>query len=79
MVGLIVAVSVIGALLISAITVGAIKLYRMEKNMTTLAECLLTYMTHPEEVDIVEDYSNVKRCSNRHSGSDFDFPNSDGF
>ena len=79
MTGLIVAVSVMGAVLVSALAVGTYKLIKMEKNMTTLAECLLTYMTHPEEVDIVEDYSNVKRCSNRHSGSDFDFPNSDGF
>lgn len=79
MIGLIVAVSVTGALLVSAITVGAIKLHKMEKNMTTLAECLLTYMTHPEEVDIIEDYQNVERCSNRGGGSDFDFPNSNGF
>lgn len=73
MVGLIIATSVIGAVLVSALTVGAIKLYRMEKNMTTLAECLLTYMTNPESVDIVEDYSNTN------SGSNFNFPNSAGF
>lgn len=72
MVGLIVATSVIGAVLVSAIVVGAIKLYRMEKNMTTLAECLLTYMTNPESVDIVEDYSTT-------SDSNFNFPNSTGF
>lgn len=73
MIGLIIATSVIGAVLVSAIVVGAIKLIKMEKNMTTLAECLLTYMTHPESVDIIEDYTN-------HSGSnDFDFPNSTGF
>ena len=73
MTGLIVAVSVIGAIIVSAIIVGAIKLYKMEKNMTTLADCLLTYMTHPESVDIVEDYSNIS------SSSDFNFPNSNGF
>ena len=73
MIGLTVATSVIGALLVSAIVVGTIKLVKMEKNMTTLAECLLTYMTQPESVDIIEDYSN-------HSGSsDFNFPNSTGF
>jgi hypothetical protein len=73
MIGLIVATSVIGAVLVSAIIVGAIKMHRMEKNMTTLAECLLTYMTHPESVDIVEDYSAGG------SKSDFNFPNSTGF
>lgn len=73
MTGLIITVSVMGALLVSAITVGTIKLIKMEKNMTTLAECLLTYMTHPESVDIVEDYTNT--CSD----GDFNFPNSTGF
>lgn len=73
MTGLIVAVSVMGAVLVSALAVGTYKLIKMEKNMTTLAECLLTYMTHPESVDIVEDYSNAN------SGSDFNFPNSSGF
>lgn len=73
MTGLIVAVSIIGAVLVSAIVVGAIKLTKLEKNATTLAECLLTYMTHPESVDIVEDYSNTTR------GGGFNFPNSTGF
>lgn len=73
MIGLIVATSVIGAVLVSAIAVGTIKLIKMEKNMTTLAECLLTYMTHPESVDIIEEYNA------RSSHSDFNFPNSTGF
>jgi putative effector of murein hydrolase LrgA (UPF0299 family) len=73
MIGLIIATSVIGAVLVSAIVVGAIKLHKMEKNMTTLAECLLTYMTNPESVDIIEEYTNMR------SNSDFDFPNSTGF
>ena len=73
MIGLIIATSVIGTVLVSAIVVGAIKLHKMEKNMTTLAECLLTYMTNPESVDIIEDYTNPT------GSSDFDFPNSKGF
>ena len=73
MIGLIIATSVIGAVLVSAIVVGSIKLYKMNKNMTTLAECLLTYMTNPESVDIIEDYTNSN------GSSDFDFPNSKGF
>lgn len=73
MTGLIVAVSVMGAVLVSALAVGTYKLIKMEKNMTTLAECLLTYMTNPESVDIVEDYSTPT------SDSNFNFPNSTGF
>lgn len=73
MIGLIIATSVIGAILVSAIVVGAIKIHKMEKNMTTLAECLLTYMTNPESVDIIEEYTNTN------SRSDFNFPNSTGF
>jgi hypothetical protein len=74
MIGLIVAVSVIGAVLISAIVVGAIKIYRMDKNLNNLAECFLAYITKPEEVDIIEEYSVKKK-----SGKDFGFPNSEGF
>lgn len=73
MIGLIIATSIIGSVLVAAIVFGAIKIYRMEKNMSTLAECLVAYMTHPESVDIVESYSN------RDSNSNFDFPNSVGF
>ena len=73
MIGLIIATSVIGAILVSAIVVGAIKLHKMEKNMTTLAECLLTYMTNPESVDIVEDYFSDRGNNN------ISFPNSEGF
>lgn len=71
MIGLIIATSIIGTVLVSAIVVGAIKLYKMNKNMTTLANCLLTYMTHPEQVDIVEDYPI--------EASGFNFPNTEGF
>lgn len=73
MAGLIVAVSVIGAVLVSALAVGTYKLIKMEKNMTTLAECLLTYITNSESVDIVEDYPTTT------SDSNFNFPNSTGF
>ena len=72
MTGLIIAVSVIGALSVSAIIFGAIKIKQMDKNMTTLAECLLTYMTNPNSVDIIEDIP-VSRTT------DFTFPNNEGF
>lgn len=72
MIGLIIATSVLGTILVSAVIVCAIKMHKMEKNMTTLAECLLTYMTHPEQVDIVENYS-------VNDGTNFNFPNSTGF
>lgn len=71
MIGLIIATSVIGAVLVSAIVVGAIKLYKMNKNMTTLANCLLTYMTNPEQIDIVEEYPI--------SATGLNFPNTEGF
>ena len=74
MVGLIVAISVIGAVLMSAIGVCAIKIYKMDKNLNNLAECFLAYVTRPEDVDIIEDYSVTKK-----SGKDFGFPNSEGF
>ena len=73
MIGLIIAVSVVGVLCISSTVFGAIKIHKMEKNMTTLAECLLTYMAHPERIDIIED------CPVKHSDNDFNFPNSTGF
>lgn len=73
MIGLIIATSIIGSLLVAAIVFGSIKIYKMEKNMSTLAECLVAYMTNPESVDIVE--SNFSCGSNR----DFNFPNSTGF
>ena len=78
MIGLIIATSIIGALLVSAITVGAIKIYKLEKNLNNLAECLLTYITSPADIDIIEDYSSTKR-SNKKSKSDLGFPNSEGF
>lgn len=73
MTGLIIATSIIGTLLVATIVFGSIKMYRMNKNMTTLAECLLTYMTHPESVDIVEDYFSDRGNDN------ISFPNSEGF
>lgn len=73
MTGLIIATSIIGTLVVSAIIIGAIKIHKMNKNMTTLANCLLTYMTHPESVDIVEDYISDRGNNN------ISFPNSEGF
>lgn len=72
MTGLIVATSIIGAVLISAIVVGAIKIYRMEKDMITVAQCLMVHMTNPDKIDVVEDISKPT-----HTG--FDFPNTSGF
>ena len=72
MVGLIIATSIIGALLVATIVVGAIRMVKMEKHMATLAECLLAYMQNPNCVDIIEDYANCKSTG-------FNFPNSEGF
>ena len=79
MTGLIIAVSILGTALVGTIVVGAIKFRQLEKsmemiakNLHTTADCLLTYMTHPEQIDVVEDYT-------AKSGSaDWNFPNSEG-
>ena len=78
MIGVIVAVSVVSTLLVSAVVVGAVKLYqlnkrqaKLEENMNTLGECFLTYIQHPERVDIVKDIRDTK--------NGFSFPNNEGF
>ena len=73
MVGLIIAVSVMGLALVSAVVYGAIKLSKMEKDMTTIAECLVLYMDYTEGTDIVENDTDIV------GDGSFDFPNSDGF
>lgn len=79
MTGLIVAVSVLGTALVGAVVVGVMKIRQLEKtllmvekNLHTTADCLLTYMTHPEQIDVVEDYTA------KSSSADWDFPNSEG-
>lgn len=49
----------------------AIRLHRTNKNLETVAECLLTYMKQPESVEIVE-YS-------KPASTGFNFPNTEGF
>ena len=71
MVGLIIATSIIGTAFVVTTVLGSIKMYRMSKNMDTIAQCLLTYMTHPEDIDVMEGYP-VKQ-------SNWTFPNSEGF
>lgn len=73
MVGLIIATATLGTLLIGTIIVGAIKIHTMDKNLTKLAECFLTYLTNPESMEIIED---IKVNSNT---SGLNFPNSEGF
>ena len=73
MTGVIIAVSVVGTICLFLTIFGAIKLHKMEKNMATLAECLVACMTNQERIDIVEDYPD---CN---GDSDFSFPNSAGF
>ena len=72
MTGVIIALSVISAFLLATIIIGSIKLYRMNKNMETLARSLLVFINHSDELNIVDD-------DIAHSGSDFNFPNSEGF
>ena len=72
MTGIIVAISVIGVVLVTTIVVGSIKLYRMNKHMETLAKSLLVFINHSDELNIVDN-------GTEYDGSDFNFPNSEGF
>ena len=70
MTGLIIATSVIGALLVATIVVGAIKYHKMEQNLSRFGTCLLMHITAPEQIDVLEDYDI--------SNHDFNFPNTEG-
>lgn len=72
MVGIIIAVAVLATIVVAESIIGVVQMLRMERNMTTLAECLLTYMTRPEDVDIIEDYTTTTKTT------DWNFPNTDG-
>lgn len=72
MVGIIIAVAVLATIVVAESVIGVIQMLRMERNMTTLAECLLAYMTRPEDVDIIEDYTTTTKTT------DWNFPNTDG-
>ena len=71
--GLIVAVAILGTLLVATIVLGVIQLKMLDKNVATLAECLLVHMTNTEHLDVIAD---------EHPGMSFkdvSFPNSEGF
>ena len=70
MTGLIIATSVIGALLVATIVVGAIKYRKMEQNLSRFGTCLLAHITDPSQIEILEDYDV--------SQHDFNFPNTEG-
>ena len=72
-IGVIVALVVLATIVIAESIIGVIQMLRMERNMTTLAECLLAYMTRPEDVDIIEEYTTTTKTT------DWNFPNSEGF
>ena len=71
-IGVIVAVVVLTTIVVTESIIGVVQMLRMERNMTTLAECLLTYMTRPEDIDIIEDYTTTTKTT------DWNFPNTDG-
>lgn len=73
MIGLTVAVSVIGTLLISKIILDEIRIRQMNTTLDNLAQCFLTYITNPSSVDIIEDIDK----STKKKGTSF--PNSEGF
>lgn len=76
MVGLIIATSILGALFVASVVIGVIKYHELaikqrslEEKVNSIGNCLLTYIVHPEQIDIVEDLSS----------DGFSFPNSEGF
>lgn len=71
-IGVIVAVVVLTTIVVAESIICVVQMLRMERNMTTLAECLLTYMTRPEDIDIIEDYTTTTKTT------DWNFPNTDG-
>lgn len=73
MTGLIIATSILGSLFVAAVVVGAIKIHTLEKQVTSVAECFLLYLTNNENVDIIEDIT----VTTGKGGPTF--PNSEGF
>lgn len=66
------ALSIVSAIMLTAIIVGFVKLYRMDKHLETLARSLLVFINHSDELNIVDN-------DTEYDGSDFNFPNSEGF
>ena len=73
MIGLIIAVAILGALLVTTIIVCAKKFNELNETLTNLCECFLMYKDNPDSVNIIEDYSALSNSSK------FTFPNSEGF
>lgn len=71
MTGLIIATSIIGAVSVSSAVIMAVKLRRINKKLSNTLELLITHIVRPEQIDVIEEYTNV--------GKDFTFPNSEGF
>ena len=76
-----IAIAVVGALLVATITVGVTKIRTLEKNLTNLAQCFLSYVSNPDSINIIEDYPiNSKKSKKSDSKSNnITFPNSEGF
>jgi hypothetical protein len=66
------ALSIASALMLTAIIVGFVKIYRMNEHLETLARSLLVFINHSDELKIVDN-------DTEYDGSDFNFPNSEGF
>ena len=71
MVGLIIAVSILGALFVSVSAVMFYNLYKLNKTVSLMGECLVSYMAHPDNVEVIKQH--------KVSPSDFSFPNREGF
>lgn len=74
---IILAVTLLTVFFIAYVIYSSIKMYRMTKNMDTLTEFILDYTTHPNNVDIIEDYPVTKKRV-QNVKSNWTFPNTDG-
>jgi hypothetical protein len=77
MTGLIVAVTILGTSFVAYAIYSFIRMYQMTRNMDAIAQCFLTIVTHPEDVDIIEDYS-TNGTTSKCMKSDWNFPNTEG-
>ena len=67
-----IAVVAVAALAISSTIVLALKLRSLEKDFHVVAECLYTYILHPELMEIIDENTTLDDYT-------FNFPNSEGF
>lgn len=69
--GLVITVAVLATLFVVTTVVFSYKVYKLEKTVALMGECLITSMAHPENIDVIEDIF-------KSNHSEVHFPNSEG-